>query len=211
MLGRNASTVSREIRRSTWFPSNESELTPAVPVKTAQDGPMDRQVLHRRRPRAPIPDRPETGANPAIGRPTAWSAWDATCTPRLNGRPGSSWPGSSRDKTARENIGAQLAIFPRMPEGARISVTHDNGTELARRAPARRAGHGRLFRRPVLQLAAGRQRKRAAVLPPASVQEKRDPDGYGWGCRGMVDETDNPPIVRAGLPHARRGVRRQTC
>ena len=25
MLGRNASTVSREIRRSTWFPSNESE------------------------------------------------------------------------------------------------------------------------------------------------------------------------------------------
>ena len=50
------------------------------------------------------------------------------------------------DKTAGENIGAQLAIFPRMPEGARISVTHDNGTELARRAPARRAGHGRLFR-----------------------------------------------------------------
>lgn len=25
ILGRNASTVSREIKRNTWFPSNESE------------------------------------------------------------------------------------------------------------------------------------------------------------------------------------------
>ena len=25
MLGRNASTVSREIKRNTWFPSNENE------------------------------------------------------------------------------------------------------------------------------------------------------------------------------------------
>ncbi|MEF2736649.1 MAG: IS30 family transposase [Bifidobacterium choerinum] len=36
------------------------------------------------------------------------------------------------DKSAAASVGAQLAMFRALPEGARISVTHDNGTEFAR-------------------------------------------------------------------------------
>ena len=36
------------------------------------------------------------------------------------------------DKTAGESVGAQLAMFTPLPAGARVSVTHDNGTEFAR-------------------------------------------------------------------------------
>ena len=36
------------------------------------------------------------------------------------------------DKTAGESVGAQLAMFSPLPAGARVSVTHDNGTEFAR-------------------------------------------------------------------------------
>ena len=32
----------------------------------------------------------------------------------------------------RESVGAQLAMFSPLPAGARVSVTHDNGTEFAR-------------------------------------------------------------------------------
>ena len=35
------------------------------------------------------------------------------------------------DKTAGESVGAQLAMFSPLPAGARVSVTHDNGTEFA--------------------------------------------------------------------------------
>ena len=34
------------------------------------------------------------------------------------------------DKTADESVGAQLAMFSRLPAGVRISITHDNGTSL---------------------------------------------------------------------------------
>ena len=35
-------------------------------------------------------------------------------------------------KTAGESVGAQPAMFSPLPAGARVSVTHDNGTEFAR-------------------------------------------------------------------------------
>ena len=35
------------------------------------------------------------------------------------------------DKTAGESVGAQLDMFSPLPAGARVSVTHDNGTEFA--------------------------------------------------------------------------------
>jgi len=49
MPGRNASTVSREIKRNTWF--QRERVLPAVPAETAEDGPVNGQILHRR-PRA---------------------------------------------------------------------------------------------------------------------------------------------------------------
>ena len=53
----------------------------------------------RRTSRFPIPGRvPLSQRPPAIGRPTASSEWDATCTPRWRGGPGSSWPASFRTR-----------------------------------------------------------------------------------------------------------------
>ena len=39
MLGRNASTVSREVKRNTWFPSNENESYRPYRPKRLETGP----------------------------------------------------------------------------------------------------------------------------------------------------------------------------
>ena len=57
MIGRSPSTVSREIKRNTWFPSNESESYRPI-GQAAQDRALDEPLLHRR-------------AGPAQGRPEA--------------------------------------------------------------------------------------------------------------------------------------------
>ena len=51
MLGRNASTVSREIKRNTWFPSNENESYRPYRPKRLKTGPWTGRYYHRR-PRA---------------------------------------------------------------------------------------------------------------------------------------------------------------
>ena len=61
MPGRNASTVSREIRRNTWFPSDENESYRPKRLKTAPwtggyyiAGPAQRKADRRRaKPRKP--------------------------------------------------------------------------------------------------------------------------------------------------------------
>ena len=58
MLGRNASTVSREIKTQHVVPVQRERVLTAVPAETAEDGPVDGQILHRQ-PR------------PAQGRPQA--------------------------------------------------------------------------------------------------------------------------------------------
>ncbi len=201
MLGRSPSSISREIKRNTWFPSNENEsYRPYRPKRLKAGpwtgryyiaGPAQRKADRRRskprkpyrlshdrlwaqvaewlgrgwsplpvsgRPRVLWPDdalmrvcpetiyrwvyssrplrerwarwfregtggaagtaaggrrasrspaecpspnarrRPTAGARSAIGRPTASSEWDATCTPRWRGGPGSSWPASFRTR-----------------------------------------------------------------------------------------------------------------
>ena len=82
--------------------------------------------------RVPISERPPEADEQHVGRwsPTASSEWDATCTPRWRGGPGSSWP-ASFPTAAGESVGAQLDMFSPLPAGARVSVTHDNGTEFA--------------------------------------------------------------------------------
>ena len=57
MLGRNASTVSREIRRNTWFPSDENESYRPKRLKTAPwtggyyiAGPAQRKADRRQAP-----------------------------------------------------------------------------------------------------------------------------------------------------------------
>ena len=57
MIGRSPSTVSREIKRNTWFPSRE-RILPSLSAQAAQDRALDEPPLHRR-------------AGPAQGRPEA--------------------------------------------------------------------------------------------------------------------------------------------
>ena len=262
MLGRNASSISREIRRNTWFPSNENEsYRPYRPkrLKTGPwtgryyiAGPAQRKADRRRaRPRKPYrlscdrlwarvaewlgrgwspllisgrlrvlwPDDPRMRVCPETIYRWIYSSkplrerW-ARCLPRghkrrrkRGGRRASRFPIPERvsiserpqaandrsgfghweadsvigvgcnlhteverrtrflmalivpDKTAGESAGAQMAMFGPLPAGARVSVTHDNGAEFAPPAPERRTGHGRLLRRPVQLLAAGKQRE----------------------------------------------------
>ena len=51
MLGRNVSTVGREIERDTWFPSNENESCRPYRPKRLKTGPWTGRYYHRR-PRA---------------------------------------------------------------------------------------------------------------------------------------------------------------
>ena len=51
MPGRNASTAGGEAKRNTWVPVRRERVPPAVPAETAEDGPVDGRILHRR-PRA---------------------------------------------------------------------------------------------------------------------------------------------------------------
>ena len=78
-------------------------------------------------------------------------------------------------------------------------------------APARRAGHGHVLRRPVLQPAAGKQREQERHDPPVSARTQRDPDGHGKGGQGDRRRGRQPSHARAGLPDARRGIRRRTA
>ena len=64
LLGRSPSGISREIKRNTWVPVRRERVLPAVPAETAEDGPVDGRMLHRR-PRA------------AQGRPQARQAAQA--------------------------------------------------------------------------------------------------------------------------------------
>ena len=64
MPGRNASTAGGEARRNTWVPVRRERVLSAVPAETAEDGPVDGRMLHRR-PRA------------AQGRPQARQAAQA--------------------------------------------------------------------------------------------------------------------------------------
>ena len=280
MLGRNASTVSREIERDTWFPSNENGVLPAVPAETAEDGPVDGQILHR---------RPRRGARPAAGAPNRASAtachanacgprvlfpddsamrvcpetvyrwihadrhrrerW-ARCLPRGHGRrrgrgggrtsrfpipgrvPISERPPEAGDrsgfghweadgvigagcnphteverktrflmagivpgKTAGESVGAQPAMFSPLPAGARVGVTHDNGTGFARHTRLRDGpGMDTCFADPYSSRRRGSNENRNGMIrrhPPERSEIRMDMAGE---LREIVDEADNRPM-----------------
>ena len=70
MLGRSASTVSREIKRNTWFPSNESESYRPYRPKRLKTGPWTgryyvagpaQRKAERRRMKPRKPCRPSYG------------------------------------------------------------------------------------------------------------------------------------------------------
>ena len=177
MPGRNASTAGGEARRNTWVPVRRERVLPAVPAETAEDGPVDGRILHRR-PRA------------AQGRPQARQT--AQAPPPVMRTPvgaGGRMAGSRLVAAARRRARRRHAR-----QRHRVRPPH---------ASARRAGHGHVLRRPVLQQAAGRQREQERHDPPVSAQTRRDPDGHGRGTAGDCRRGRQPSHARAGLPDAR--------
>ena len=60
MLGRNASNGRQGDQTRHVVPVQRERVLPAVPAETAEDGPVDGRMLHR---------RPRRGARPAAGAP----------------------------------------------------------------------------------------------------------------------------------------------
>ena len=256
MLGRNASTVGREIKRDTWFPSNENEsYRPYRPkrLKTGPwtgryyiAGPAQRKAGRRRaEPRR----RHRLSCERLWARVAEWLGRGWSLLP-VSGRLRVLFPDDSAMRVCPETVyrwihadrrrrerwarrlprghgrrrrrgGGRTSRFPipgRVPISERPPPAGARRRHVRRRrrvrpphAPARRAGHGHVLRRPVLQPAAGKQREPERHDPPVSAQTQRDPDGHGRGTAGDCRRGRQPSHARAGLPDARRGIRRRTA
>ena len=119
-------------------------------------------------------------------------------------------PRRSGQDRRRERRGAAGHVLAAAGRRARQRHARQRHRVRPPRKAARRAGHGHVLRRPVLQLAAGKQREPQRHDPPVSAQTLRDTDGHGKGGQGDRRRDQQPPHARARLPHARRGVRRRT-
>ncbi len=300
MLGRSPSSISREIKRNTWFPSNENESYRPYRPKRLKAGPWtgryyiagpaqrkaDRRrskprkpyrlshdrlwaqvaewlgrgwspllisgrlrVLwpddalmrvcpetiyrwvyssrplrerwarclprgHRRRrrhggrrtSRFPIPGRvpiserpPEADGRSAFGHWEADSVIGVGCnlhTDGWRGGPGSSWPASFRTRPPARASGRSWDMFSPLPAGARVSVTHDNGTEFAHHERLRDGlGMATYFADPYSSWQRGREPQRMIrrYLPKRQIRIRRSGDRL----------INNRP--------KRRGIRRRTA
>ena len=119
--------------------------------------------------------------------------------------------GIAPDKTAGESVGAQLAMFSPLPAGARVSVTHDNGTEFARHTRLRDGpGMDTCFADPYSSRQRGGNENRNGMIrryPPKRGEIRMGMAGDAGDCR----RGRQPSHARAGLPDARRGIRRRTA
>lgn len=298
MLGRSASSISREIKRNAWFPSNESEsYRPYRPkrLKTGPwtgryyiAGPAQRKADRRRlRPRRPyklscdrlwswVADRLGRGWSPLLisGRlrvdfpddtlmrvcPETIYRWIyadrprrdrwARCLPRGHRRrrrrrgrrasrfaiPGRApirerpfepgdreafghWEADSvigtgchlhteverrtrflmarivPDRTAGESVGAQLSMFSPLPAGARVSVTHDNGTEFARHARLRdELGMATYFADPYSSWQRGSNENRNGMIRRYLPKRAVIDPGMARDVQEIVDEINNRPM-----------------
>ena len=298
MLGRNASTVSREIRRNTWFPSNDSEsYRPYRPKRLKPGawtgryyiaGPAQRKADRRRaKPRKPhrlshdrlwsevarwlgcgwspllisgrlrvlFPDDPAMRVCPETIYRWVYSSrsmrerW-ARCLPRghrrrrrhasrrvsrfpIPGRvsiserePGADdrsgfghWEADSvmgagcnlhteverrtrflmarivPDKTADETVCAQLALFSPLPAAARVSVTHDNGSEFARHERLRgELGVATYFADPYSSWQRGSNENRNGMIRRYLPKRSEITMDMAKEVQEIVDEINNRPM-----------------
>ncbi|WP_270838555.1 IS30 family transposase [Bifidobacterium pseudocatenulatum] len=298
LLGRSPSSISREIKRNTWFPSNENESYWPYRPKRLKTGPWtgrcyiagpaqrraDRRrakprkryrlscerlwarvaewlgcgwsplpiggrlrVLfpddsamrvcpetvyrwihadrhrrerwarclprgHRRRRRRggrrtsrfPIPGRvpiserpPEAGGRSGFGHWEADSVIGAGCNlhTEVERKTRFLMAGIVPGKTAGESVGAQLAMFSPLPAGARVSVTHDNGTEFVRRTRLRdELGMDTYFADPYSSWQRGSNENRNGMIRrylPKRSEIRMDMAGE---LREIVDEVNNRPM-----------------
>lgn len=99
------------------------------------------------------------------------------------------------DKTADESVAAQLAMFRALPEGARISVTHDNGTEFARHTRLRdELGMATYFADPYSSWQRGSNENRNGVIRRYLPKRCTITMDMAREVQEIVDETDNRPM-----------------
>ena len=165
--------------------------------------------------RVPIPERPpEAGDRSGFGHWEADGVIGAGCNPHTEVERKTRFlmAGIVPGKTAGESVGAQLAMFSPLPAGARVGVTHDNGTEFARHTRLRdELGMDTYFADPYSSRRRGSNENRNGMIrrhPPKRSEIRMDMAGeLRDGCR----RGRQPSHARARLPDARRGIRRRTA
>ena len=99
------------------------------------------------------------------------------------------------DKTAGESVGARLAMFSPLPAGARVSVTHDNGTEFARHTRLRdELGMDTYFADPYSSWQRGSNENRNGIIRRYLPKRSEIRMGMAGELREIVDESDNRPM-----------------
>ncbi len=99
------------------------------------------------------------------------------------------------DKTAGESVGARLAMFSPLPAGARVSVTHDNGTEFARHTRLRDGpGMDTYFADPYSSRRRGGNENRNGMIRRYLPKRSEIRMGMAGELREIVDEADNRPM-----------------
>ena len=99
------------------------------------------------------------------------------------------------DKTADRSVEAQLAMFSPLPAGARVSVTHDNGTEFARHTRLRdELGMGTYFADPYSSWQRGSNENRNGMIRRYLPKRCEITMGMARELREIVDEINNRPM-----------------
>ena len=158
----------------------------------------------RRTSRFPIPGRspiserpPEAGDRSGFGHWEADSVIGAGCDPHTEVERKTRFlmAGIVPGKTAGESVGARLAMFSPLPAGARVGVTHDNGTGFARHTRLRdEPGMDTYFADPYSSWQRGSNENRNGIIRrylPKRSEIRMDMAGE---LREIVDEADNRPM-----------------
>ena len=148
--------------------------------------------------RAPISERPpEAGDRSGFGHWEADGVIGVGCDPHTEVERKTRFlmAGIVPGKTAGESVGAQLAMFSPLPAGARVGVTHDNGTGFARHTRLRdEPGMDTYFADPYASWQRGSNENRNGIIRrylPKRSEIRMDMAGE---LREIVDETDNRPM-----------------
>ena len=148
--------------------------------------------------RVPIPERPpEAGDRSGFGHWEADGVIGAGCDPHTEVERKTRFlmAGIVPGKTAGESVGARLAMFSPLPAGARVGVTHDNGTGFARHTRLRDGpGMDTYFADPYSSRRRGSNENRNGMIrrhPPKRCEIRMDMAGE---LREIVDEADNRPM-----------------
>ena len=149
-------------------------------------------------PGVPIPERPsEAGDRSGFGHWEADGVIGAGCDPHTEVERKTRFlmAGIVPGKTAGESVGARPAMFSPLPAGARVSVTHDNGTEFAHHERLRDGlGMATYFADPYSSWQRGSNENRNGMIRrylPKRCEIRMD---MAKEVREIVDEADNRPM-----------------